>query len=225
MPLWRILYRGYLEHATQRPKSRERVETSRRPLLDARKRKAQRSTNAEQGVAMEYVFTLKYQLAAQDADFDEIVERLGEAGCDDALVGIGQPGRIALEFTREAESAEAALLSALANVRQAIPTAKLIEAAPDFVGLTDAAQAVGVTRQNMRKLMITHATSFPTPVHEGTTTVWHLADILAWLQAKGSYSLEKALVEVAATAMQVNLAKQVRQIAPRMQRELNALVA
>ena len=80
---------------------------------------------------MEYVFTLKYQLAAQDADFDEIVERLGEAGCDDALVGIGQPGRIALEFTREAESAEAALISALANVRQAIPTAKLIEAAPD----------------------------------------------------------------------------------------------
>jgi predicted DNA-binding transcriptional regulator AlpA len=174
---------------------------------------------------MEYVFTLKYQLAADDADFDAIVERLGEAGCDDALVGMGQPGRIALEFTREAESAEAALVSALANVRQAIPTAKLIEAAPDFVGLTDAAQAVGVTRQNMRKLMITHATSFPTPVHEGTTTVWHLADILAWLQARGSYSLEKALMEVAAIAKQVNLAKQIRQIAPRMQRELHALVA
>jgi predicted DNA-binding transcriptional regulator AlpA len=174
---------------------------------------------------MEYVFTLKYQLAEQDADFDEIVERLGEAGCDDALVGVGQPGRIALEFTREAASAEAALVSALANVKAAIPTAKLIEAAPDFVGLTDAAQAVGVTRQNMRKLMITHATSFPTPVHEGSTTLWHLADILAWLQAKGSYTLEKTLVDVAATAMQVNLAKEVRQVAPRVQREIGSLVA
>jgi predicted DNA-binding transcriptional regulator AlpA len=214
-----------MEYAAQCLQPRKRVDASGRSLLVARKHQAQRSTSAEQGVAMEYVFTLKYQLAAQDADFDEIVERLGEAGCDDALVGIGQPGRIALEFTREAESAEAALVSALANVKQAIPSAKLIEAAPDFVGLTDAALAVGVTRQNMRKLMITHATSFPTPVHEGTTTVWHLADILAWLQAKGSYSLEKTLIEVASTAMQVNLVKEVRQIAPRMQRELNALVA
>ena len=51
---------------------------------------------------MEYVFTLKFQLSDEDSDHDEIVERLGAAGCDDALVGVGQPGRIALEFTREA---------------------------------------------------------------------------------------------------------------------------
>src|SRR5439155_384770 len=82
------------------------------------------------------------------------IERLGAAGCDDALVGIGQPGRIALEFTREAHSAEAALVSALTDVKRAIPSARLIEAAPDFVGLTDVAEVVGMTRQNMRKLMI-----------------------------------------------------------------------
>ncbi|MFC0398117.1 helix-turn-helix transcriptional regulator [Paraburkholderia rhizosphaerae] len=174
---------------------------------------------------MEYIFTLKYQLSETDTDMNELVERLGAAGCDDALVGIGQPGRIALEFTRKARSAEEALVSALASVKTAVPSAKLIEAAPDFVGLTDAAQAVGVTRQNMRKLMITHATSFPTPVHEGTTTVWHLADILAWLQAKGHYNLEQSLVEVASTAMQINLAKEVRQMTPRMQREVRMLVA
>ena len=45
---------------------------------------------------MEYTFTLKYQLADEDRDADALVERLGEAGCDDALVGIGQPGRLAL---------------------------------------------------------------------------------------------------------------------------------
>ncbi len=42
---------------------------------------------------MEYTFTLKYQLTDDDRDADALVERLGEAGCDDALVGIGQPGR------------------------------------------------------------------------------------------------------------------------------------
>lgn len=78
---------------------------------------------------MEYTFTLWYQLADGDQDMQALVERLGEAGCDDALVGIGQPGRLALEFTREATDADEAVRSALANVRQAAPSARLIEAA------------------------------------------------------------------------------------------------
>ncbi len=97
---------------------------------------------------MEYICTLKYRLAERDDDPDVLVERLGEAGCDDALVGIGQPGRLALEFTREADSAEPAVRSALADVKHAIPSARLIEAAPDFVGLTDVAEVAGVSRQN-----------------------------------------------------------------------------
>ena len=95
---------------------------------------------------MEYTFTLKYQLSEQDDNFEALVERLSEAGCDDALVGIGQPGRLAMEFTREADSAEAAVRSALADIKLAIPTAKLVEAAPDFVGLTDVAEVAGVSR-------------------------------------------------------------------------------
>lgn len=110
---------------------------------------------------MEYTFTLKYQLADNDRTPDILVERLGEAGCDDALVGIGQPGRLALEFTREAESADAAVRSALADVRHAVPSARLIEVAPDLVGLTDVAEMVGVSRQNMRKLMLANPGSFP----------------------------------------------------------------
>ncbi len=76
---------------------------------------------------VEYTFTLKYQLTEQNADLDELVERLRAAGCTDALVGVGRPGRIALEFNREAKSAEAATASALADVRQAIPDAELID--------------------------------------------------------------------------------------------------
>lgn len=133
---------------------------------------------------MEYTFTLKYQLADNERDPDVLVERLGEAGCDDALVGIGLPGRLALEFTREAESADAAVRSALADVRNAVPSAKLIEVAPDLVGLTDVAEMVGVSRQNMRKLMLANPGSFPAPVHEGSASIWHLADVLAWLQVR-----------------------------------------
>ena len=173
---------------------------------------------------MEYTFTLKYQLADDDRDLDALVERLGEVGCDDALVGIGQPGRLALEFTREATDAEEAVRSSLTDVRRAIPSATLIEVAPDLVGLTDVAEIVGVSRQNMRKLMLAHPGSFPVPVHEGTASIWHLADVLTWLQAKGSYSLTKDVLDVARAALQVNAAKEGRRLPRSAFNELEALV-
>ncbi|QGL80151.1 DNA-binding protein [Stenotrophomonas maltophilia] len=173
---------------------------------------------------MEYTFTLKYQLSDDDREPDVLVERLGEAGCDDALVGIGQPGRLALEFTREAVGAEAAVRSALAAVRSAIPAAKLIEVAPDLVGLTDVADIVGVSRQNMRKLMLAHPGSFPAPVHEGNASIWHLADVLSWLQAKGNYSLAKDVLDVARVALQVNVAKESQRLPRSASKELQALV-
>lgn len=173
---------------------------------------------------MEYVFTLKYQLADDDRDLDALVERLGEAGCDDAMVGIGQPGRLALEFTREAESADAAMYSALADVRRAAPSAKLIEAAPDWVGLTDVAEIVNVSRQNIRKLMLSHPDSFPAPVHQGSVSIWHLADVLAWLESKGSYAVEPAMLEVAQAALRINVAKEGRRLPRSVSRELAGLV-
>ncbi|MGA8032052.1 MAG: DNA-binding protein [Casimicrobiaceae bacterium] len=174
---------------------------------------------------MEYDFTLKFKLATDDIDADLLVERLGEAGCDDALVGVGHPGRIALDFTREAESAEAAIVSALADVKKAIPDAKLVEVSPDFVGLSDVAELIGVTRQNMRKLMLAHAESFPMPLHEGSAAVWHLATVLKWLKERGTYHFEQTVFDVAYTAMQVNIAKEVSSLTPRVRREVRAFVA
>ncbi len=174
---------------------------------------------------MEYDFTLKFRLPADSPSADELVERLGEAGCDDALAGIGQPGRIALDFSREADSAQAAIFSALADVKKAIPGIKLIEVGPDFVGLTEVADFIGVSRQNMRKLWLTHVTAFPAPIHEGNSALWHLSFVLEWLRERGTYRVEQALLEVARTAMQVNLAKEADHMVPRVQRKLRALVA
>lgn len=174
---------------------------------------------------MEYVFTLKYRLAAEDCDLDAIVERLGEAGCDDATVGVGQPGRIALFFSREGESAFEALLSALGDIKQVVPSARLAEAGPDFVGLTDVAEVAGVSRQNMRKLMLSHAIDFPPPVHEGSASVWHLSDVLDWLSARGGYEIKPDVFDVAKSTKQINLAKEARGLEPRLNRQLERLVA
>lgn len=161
---------------------------------------------------MEFTFTLKYQLGQRDCEPNTLVERLGAAGCDDALVGTGIPGRLALEFTREAHDANEAVQSALADVRRAVPSAELIEVSPDLVGLTDVAQIVGVSRQNMRKLMLAHPDSFPAPVHEGSASIWHLADVLSWLQAKGGYQVALDILAVARVALQVNVAKEGRRL-------------
>ncbi|MFM0039013.1 DNA-binding protein [Paraburkholderia strydomiana] len=174
---------------------------------------------------MEYVFTLKYRLAAEDCDSDEIVERLGEAGCDDATVGVGQSGRIALLFSREAASAFEALVSALKDIKRAVPSARLVEAGPDFVGLTDVAEVAGVSRQNMRKLMLSHSIDFPPPVHEGSASVWHLSDILDWLTERGGYDIKADVADVAKSAKQINLAREAHQLEPRFNRELASLVA
>ena len=92
-------------------------------------------------------FSLKFSVPEDGAGVDRQVERLGEAGCADALIGLGRPGRIALNFDREADSAFAAVAGAVSEVRAAIPEARLIEVAPDLVGLTDLAGIVQCSRQ------------------------------------------------------------------------------
>lgn len=174
---------------------------------------------------MEYVFTLKYRLIDREANTDDLIERLGEAGCDDALIGIGQRGRLALEFTREADSVRQALHSALTDVKKAVPTARLIEVTPDSVGLTDAAEIVGMSRQNLRKLMLANSDTFPDPVHEGSASLWHLSEILAWLDARGSYALERSVMDVASAALQVNLLKQTQRQLSEYDQELEGLVS
>jgi hypothetical protein len=61
----------------------------------------------------EYSFTLKFNFS--DARIDSVrealrnanryIEQLYESGCDDALIGIGKQGCIALNFTRSVASA------------------------------------------------------------------------------------------------------------------------
>jgi len=174
---------------------------------------------------LEYEFVLKFKLPEVSSDANALVEKLGRAGCDDAIVGTGQPGRIALSFAREADSGRHAIISALEDVKHAIPDAELIEASPDLSGLTDIAELVGVSRQNMRKLMTSHATTFPAPIHEGSLALWHLAPVLEWLTDQAGYTIEPRLMEIARIAMQVNVAKESNLLEAPVEPRIRALVA
>ena len=172
----------------------------------------------------EYTFTLTFALGSADADSDELIERLGAAGCDDALVGLGRRGRLALEFTRQAPYAGDAVSSAIADVRRAVPAAALMEAWPDLVGLTDVATLLNVTRQNVRKLILAHEAP-PPPVHEGRPALWRLAKVLRWLREEKHYSVPDDLLELAEVLLQVNIAVEARDADSTQQRRLASLLS
>lgn len=173
---------------------------------------------------MTYEFTLKYQLDDRDGHVDELVEQLGAGGCSDALIGMGQAKQLGFKFTRDAASALDALKSALEDIRRVMPGARLIEAGPDFVGLTDVADMVGMSRQNLRKLMLSHPSSFPLPVHGGSAGVWHLADLLIWLQQK-EYPVDNRVVEVSQTARHINVIRELQSLPSGLQDDMRSLVA
>lgn len=173
----------------------------------------------------EFDFILKFDLPDPETDPDKFVDALYEAGCDDATIGIGQHGRVALNFTREAATALEAVASAIADVRKAIPGARLVEATPDLVGLTDIADILGCSRQNIRKLVIGNKSIFPSPIHEGSSSIWHLAKVLPWFKAKGNYKIEDNLIEISDANMQVNIARQMQDLKPAFHRNIKALLA
>lgn len=165
-------------------------------------------------------FTLKFALPELEQDAAEYIEQLGAAGCDDAMIGVGIKGRIALQFSREADTAFNAVFSALEDVKQVIPGVKLTEATPDLVGLSDIAIVIGVSRQNVRKLMLAHSQSFPAPIHSGSTSIWHLSSVLQWFQEKQNKMVEQSVQDIAQATMQLNIAREMTQLDPSLQSRL-----
>ena len=77
-------------------------------------------------IKLQYEFTLRFKLSGQEGDADQVVEKLGEGGCTDALVGTGVPGQIAMAFTRCAGTEFEAIQGAIDDVLKALPGSALL---------------------------------------------------------------------------------------------------
>ena len=154
-----------------------------------------------------YDFTLTFALAECSSNSENYLDGLFEAGCDDALVGTGMPGSIALNFSRPAKSAENAIRQAVHDVQKAIPDAKLIELKPDLVGISDIASLLGCSRQNIRKLATDGNSSFPSPSVSGSVPLWHFYEVANWLLKNSRLKIKPKAkdVEIAKIAFQKNL--------------------
>ncbi|GAB6039510.1 DNA-binding protein [Endothiovibrio diazotrophicus] len=162
-----------------------------------------------------YEFTLAFSLRDPAAGAESHLDALFEAGCDDALVGSGVPGILALDFLREGVSAEAAVRSAVEAVCAAIPGAELIEAKPDLVGVSEIAALAHCSRQNVRKYLVNLRSGFPLPVHSGSVPLWHLLEVVEWFgrSPKPAVAFDPAVAELAATTLRINLEGQSRRYA------------
>jgi len=172
----------------------------------------------------EYEFTLKFKLPDPGTDADIYIDALYESGCDDAIIGVGLRGLIGLDFIREAPSAYKAMFSAIQDVRKAIPQAELIEASPDFVGITDIAKLIGCSRQNVQKLVSKSNLNPPLAVYGGAQSVWHLLEFLTWLKESKGYKIDQSLLEIAKTTRNLNCIKESRRLDPEMQKQFQELV-
>ena len=166
----------------------------------------------------EFDFTLKFAFSNINTEAKNYVESLGKAGCDDAIIGIGKKGRIAFQFCREAKDASEAIFSAIKEIKSVIPDARLIEATPDLVSVSDIAELLGFSHQNIRKLI--HNLTFPEPIHEGKFVVWHLAKVLQWFEQK--QPIEPSLMEIANANMQLNISKEFANLDPKFHAKISA---
>jgi hypothetical protein len=161
-----------------------------------------------------YDFSLIFALPDLQADPASYLDQLFEVGCDDATVGVGRPGIIGLDFSREAASAEEAVTTAIRDTQKGIPGAELIEARPDLVNLTDIASHLGVTKQNIRKYSAgeirTIDIRFPPPAYSGSPSLWHLYEVALWIRANTRLKIRSELLHTAKVTYQENLKAQRR---------------
>lgn len=99
-----------------------------------------------------FEFELLFALPGDEPVSDEMIDRLYEAGLDDAVVGTGMTGMVAVSMEREGEHAEGTILEAIQQCLLALPEgSELREVRPDLVSLAEVAGKLDVSRQALQK--------------------------------------------------------------------------
>jgi len=138
-----------------------------------------------------------------DHEADDFEDRFFAAGCGDATVAFMR-GAIVLQFSREAETLEAAIASALADVRAAGAHVDRVE--PDYlVSISEIAERAHLTRAAISLYAKgERGSDFPAPVARVTTDspLWDWTEVASWLEARGK--LDRASLHNAYVLRTVN---------------------
>lgn len=115
---------------------------------------------------------------------DENLDRLFEAGCDDATFG-ARAGQFHAEFDRAAPSFGEAVRSAVRDVERAVPGLRVVRVEPEeFVTTADIARRLKRSRESVRLLVQGERGPgyFPPPAVwvGGKRPLWRWSDVAVW---------------------------------------------
>lgn len=139
--------------------------------------------------------------------YDQMEDALFQAGCDDALLSF-RNGVAYLEFDRDSENLESAIISAIQQVEQAgLPLSiKRVEPS-DLVTSAEIARRLNRSKQSIQQLISgTRGNGdFPSPIAGVTakTMLWSWQEVTAWFMSKGKL-VDKSIFENAQTLKQLN---------------------
>ena len=92
-------------------------------------------------MAKMFEFELVFALPVSAADASSLLDRLFEAGLDDAVIGTGSPGVIAIALERQGDDADSTILAAAEQCRGALPDGTLLrEVRPGLICLAEFAE-------------------------------------------------------------------------------------
>ena len=163
-----------------------------------------------------------------DLQSDELIDAIYEAGCDDATVG-RVDGIHYLDFDREADSLEEAILSAVADLERldlGIEIVRLADAG--LASMADIACRVGRTRESVRLLIAGERGpgGFPPPVTDPRSRyrLWRWSEVERWFATRLGERPEVQDDEVrAAINAGLELRHLSRQLAPSRRLDLSRL--
>jgi len=128
----------------------------------------------------EWEFTL---IVAGDVTDDVVLDKLAEHGAEDATFGVADGVGYA-DFSREAASFPAAVMSAIHDL-ESVPGIMVLRAEPDdLVTLAEIADRLGRSREGVRLLAAGHRGkgTFPAPVSHlrARSKLWRWSDVARW---------------------------------------------
>tara|TARA_R110002167_G_scaffold57840_8_gene163920 strand:- start:148089 stop:148643 length:555 start_codon:yes stop_codon:yes gene_type:complete len=158
-------------------------------------------------------FSFSLVLGGVNTNTPNLEDALFEAGCDDALVCF-YGNTVYLEFDRDADNFNSAILSAIKAIEAAGIGAKVISVdAGDYVGISDISALSNITKQSIALLKDGKrgAGNFPSPVQRLTSQqpLWRWGDVANWLAANNKIDTE--LAKNAETVEAFNLALELRE--------------
>lgn len=156
----------------------------------------------------EYDFALVASYAEPIGEdvFLKLAESVYEAGCDDATV-MHKGNTVIIEFDREADTYEGAVVSAIQDLNQVEGlTVKSVDAG-QYVGLSDAAALSELTRSALSKFAKGDRGdgSFPSPYLRvaSKTPLYDWSEIASWLEERGL--IEQGIAENARVTANINM--------------------